>query len=205
MYEFTENKYILMLTRNGIIKKVKSSEFSNARQRGIIAINLDHEDKLISAKLTRGSEEIILITSQGHALRFHEKAVRPTGRNSRGVIGIKLTGENKVTGVLTVKKDLQMLVISQFGYGKRIEYDNFKAHGRGTKGQFCYKISKKSGHLVGALSVRKRDDIMCITSQGNVIKLKLRGVPVLGKAAFGVKIVNVEDPDYVVSIARVEK
>jgi DNA gyrase subunit A len=203
--EFSETNFIFMATREGIVKKVKTIEFANARQRGIAAITLDEKDKLIEASLSKGDEDLVLVTSTGYALRFAEKTVRPTGRTSRGVTGIKLGQNDTVVGALTVKKDEEMILISETGFGKRIHYDNFKRHGRATRGQICYKTNDKSGKLVSALSISKKDDLICITSQGNTIKLKLRSIPVMGKAAIGVKMVNVGDEDRVVGIAREEK
>lgn len=202
--DFSEDNYVFMATSKGIVKKVKTSDFSNARQRGIIAINLDKNDRLIGANLSAGNEDILLVTSKGYALRFKEKSVRPTGRTSHGVIGIRLSPDDKVISAITIQKDEHMVLISSMGYGKRILYDNFKPHGRGTKGQTCYKVSEKTGKLVSALNIRKKDDLICITSTGNTIKLKLKSIPEMGKTAMGVCIVSIRDDDYVVGIARDE-
>jgi DNA gyrase subunit A len=203
--EFSEKTCIFMATSRGIVKKVKTADFTHARTRGIVAINLDKGDKLVSARLTGGADEVMLITRRGYALRFHEDSVRSMGRVSRGVIGIRLGKGDELTGVVRVDAKKQMLVVSEFGYGKRIEFSNFTPHGRGTKGQVCYKTSEKSGELAGALAVLKKDVLVCITSQGNTIKLRLREIPIQGKAAMGVKIVNIEKPDLLVGIARVVK
>jgi DNA gyrase subunit A len=203
--EFSDKTCIFMATSRGIVKKVKTSDFANARTRGIVAINLDQNDKLVSARLTGGTDEVMLVTRGGYALRFHEESVRAMGRVSRGVIGIRLNKGDELTGVVCVDAKNQMLLVSEFGFGKRIEFSNFSPHGRGTKGQICYKIQEKSGELAGALAVEKKDVLVCITSQGNTIKLRLREIPVQGKAATGVKIVNIEKPDLVVGIARVVK
>jgi DNA gyrase subunit A len=203
--EFSENSYVFMVTSKGVAKKVKTSDFSNARQRGIIAINLDKDDKLIGANLSDGNEDILLVTRNGYALRFKEKTVRPTGRTSRGVAGIRLASDDAVIAALTIRKDEHMVLISGKGYGKRILYDNFKPHGRGTRGQTCYKTTAKTGKLASALSIRKKDDLICITSTGNTIKLKLKSIPEMGKTAVGVCIVAIKDDDYVVGIARDEK
>jgi DNA gyrase subunit A len=168
-------------------------------------LNLDPQDKLVAAKLTKGDDEIILITRKGNALRFHEKSVRAMGRSSRGVRGIRLLKEDEVVGVLPVTDKEDMFIVSQFGYGKRIRYDNFSSHGRGTKGQICCKITEKNGEIAGVLSVKKQDDIVCITSKGNTLKVRVNEIPVMGKNAVGVKIVNIEKPDIVVGVARAEK
>jgi DNA gyrase subunit A len=155
--------------------------------------------------LSQGSEDIVLITRNGFALRFSEKSVRSMGRNSRGVTGIRLSANDVVIAALNVQKEEEMVVISEKGYGKRILFDNFKAHGRATKGQVCYKTNEKTGKLASALSIQKKDDLICITSQGNAIKVKLKSIPLMGKAAIGVHIVNIMEDDYVVGIARDEK
>jgi DNA gyrase subunit A len=203
--EFSDNKYFFMMTLKGIVKKVKTSDFSNARTRGIVAIKLDKGDRLIGAMLTGGKDDVISVTRQGLALRFSEDSVRPMGRASRGVIGIRLSKEDEVAGVAAIHRGADLFLITEHGYGKRTEFDNFSAHGRGTRGQTCYKVSKKTGELVGVLTVDKKDDLVCITSQGNTIKLRLKEIPVLGKAAIGVHIVNIEKPDLVVAVARAAK
>jgi DNA gyrase subunit A len=118
------------------------------------------------------------------------------------VIGIRLSKEDEVAGVVAVRKGEELFLITEHGYGKRTEFNNFSPHGRGTRGQTCYKVSQKTGELVGVLTVNKKDDLVCITSQGNTIKLRLKEIPVLGKSAIGVHIVNIEKPDLVVAVAR---
>jgi DNA gyrase subunit A len=203
--EFSDETFILMATSRGVVKKVKTSDFSNAKKRGIISIKLDNLDKVVTAKLTDGKDELILITRYGYALRFNETAIRPMGRATRGVTGIKLSKEDELAGVLTMTESDKMLLVSEYGFGKRIECNNFTPHNRATRGQICYKISEKTGELIGVLSAPKNDDFVCITSQGITIKLKLKDIPIQGKSAMGVKIVNIEKPDVVVGIARVIK
>jgi DNA gyrase subunit A len=203
--DFSEDKYFFMMTLKGIVKKVKTSDFSNARTRGIVALKLDKGDRLIGAMLTGGKDDVVAVTRQGLALRFGEDSVRPMGRASRGVIGIRLNKEDEVAGLAAVRKGAELFLITEHGYGKRTEFDNFIPHGRGTRGQTCYKVSKKTGEVVGVLTVQKRDDLVCITSQGNTIKLRLKEIPVLGKTAIGVHIVNIEKPDMLVAVARAAK
>ena len=203
LVEFGDDTFIFMATARGVVKKVTTSAFINAKTRGIIALNLDNNDRLISAHLTRGDDEIVLVTRHGSALRFNENLVRAMGRSSRGVLGIRLANVDELTGALCVREDEQMLLLSEYGYGKRIEYSNFNPHGRGTRGQITYKVSDKTGELVNAVSVTKKDELVCITSQGNAVKLKLNAIPVLGKAAQGVRVVNIDKPDFVVGMARV--
>ena len=201
--QFSDDTHIFMATAKGVVKKVRTSEFGNAKTRGIIAIRLDSGDKLIRAYLTGGDDEVVLVTRRGNTLKFRESQVRATGRSSRGVQGIRLSKEDELSSAMCVQEDQQMLFISENGYGKRIEYDNFVPHGRATKGQIGYKINEKTGELVGAISVSMQDELVCVTGQGNAIKLKLSQIPIMGKAAMGVRIVNITKPDCVVGIARV--
>jgi DNA gyrase subunit A len=201
--EFTDDSYIFMSTGRGVVKKVTTTAFMNARTRGIIAIKLDVNDKLISAHLTSGSDEVVLVTRRGNALRINEEQVRAMGRSSRGVRGIRLSDGDELAGALCVNDQEQMLLLSEYGYGKRIEYSNFSQHGRGTRGQITYKTSETTGELVGAISVTKKDELVCITSQGNAMKLKLSTIPVMGKTAKGVRVVNITPPDFAVGMARV--
>jgi DNA gyrase subunit A len=202
---FTDERFVLMATRRGVAKKVRISEFVNAKTRGIVAVHLDQGDGLVTALLTGGSDEVVFVTRKGYALRFGEESVRAMGRASRGVQGIKLSDKDELAGVAMVREGEQMLLVSEFGFGKRTEYDNFSPHGRGTRGQICYKASEKTGELVGVLSVNPKDDLVCITSQGNTLKLSLEGIATLGKTAMGVRIVNITKPDVVVAVARVIK
>jgi DNA gyrase subunit A len=202
---FTDERFALMATRRGVVKKVKISEFVNAKTRGIVAINLDQNDGLVTALLTSGKEEVVFVTRKGYALRFNEEAVRAMGRASRGVQGIRLSDKDELAGVAMVRKGEQMLLLSEFGFGKRTEYDNFSPHGRGTRGQICYKASERTGEVIGVLSVNPKDDLVCITSQGNALKISLSGIATLGKAAMGVRIVNITKPDVVVGVARAVK
>ena len=202
---FTDERFVLMATRRGVAKKVRISEFANAKTRGIVALKLDPGDSLVTALMTGGTDEVVLVTRNGYALRCNEDSVRAMGRSSRGVQGIRLSEKDELAGAAMVVKGQQLLIVSQFGYGKRTEYDNFSPHGRGTRGQICYKVTERTGELVGVLSVNPSDDLVCITSQGNTVKLRLSEVATMGKTAMGVRIVNITRPDVVVGVARVVK
>jgi DNA gyrase subunit A len=201
--EFSENQYIFMGTARGVVKKVMTKEFSNAKTRGIIAIKLDEGDKLVSALLTGGSDGVVLISRRGQALRTDEALVRPMGRSSRGVSGIRLANDDELTGVLRVDDNEQMLLLSEYGYGKRVNFSEFTPHGRGTGGQKIYTISEKTGDIVGCVGVFESDDIMCITSQGKSIKLKVSTISIMGRSAMGVRILNIDKPDFVIGVDRV--
>jgi DNA gyrase subunit A len=203
LQEFSEENFVFMATSRGVVKKVTTSNFTNARTRGIIAIKLDNGDKLVSAKLTSGENEVVLVTRRGYALRFHEENVRAMGRATRGVLGIRISDGDELAAALSVRDDEQMVLVSEFGYGKRIQYDNFSPHGRGTRGQISYKANEKTGELVGAISAAEEDEMVCITSQGKSLKLRLAQIPIMGKTAMGVRVVNVDRPDFLVGIGRV--
>lgn len=203
--DFEQEGFIFMGTSRGVVKKVKIGDFSNARTRGIRAINLDAGDRLISAQRTSGDNELVMVSKHGMALRFHEEAVRAMGRASRGVQGLKLQKEDELAGVLCVQEGTRMMLLSEYGYGKRIEYDNFTPHGRATRGQITYKISEKTGEIVGVTPVMDGEEVVCITSQGNTLRIKSDDVSIMGKSAFGVRIVNITPPDVVIGMARIVK
>ena len=214
--DFGDDEFVFMGTSRGVVKKVKTSEFANAKTRGIIAINLDDGDKLVSALLTKGSDEVVLISRRGQALRTHEDNVRAMGRSSRGVAGMRLAEGDELAGMLRVdagkdaagndlpaEKVERMLILSEFGFGKRIEFSEFSSHGRGTGGQRIYTVGEKTGEIVGCVSVLDGEDIMCITSQGKSIKVKVGEIRVMGRAAQGVRILSIERPDFVIGLDRI--
>ncbi|MDR0707121.1 MAG: DNA topoisomerase (ATP-hydrolyzing) subunit A [Treponema sp.] len=203
--EFSEDQFLFMGTARGVVKKVKTREFFNARTKGIRAINLDESDKLVSALLTGGSDEVVLISRKGQALRTHERQVRAMGRTSRGVIGMKLDDDDELAGMLKVEERETMLLLSEYGYGKRIEFGEFSPHGRGTGGQKIYTVAEKTGDIVGCVNALENDEIMCITTQGKSIKITVDSVRVMGRTAQGVRILNIEKPDFVVGVDRIAR
>ncbi len=203
--EFSDDRYLFMATARGVVKKVQTSEFSNAKTRGIIAINLDDGDSLVSALLTTGKDEVVLISRKGQALRTEEEQVRAMGRASRGVCGMRLDSDDELAGVLRVDQAFKMLILSEYGYGKRVEFDEFSPHGRATGGQRIYTVGEKTGEIVGCVNVEDGDTIMCITSQGKSIKLAVDEVSVMGRSAQGVRIVYIDRPDFVIGVDRVAR
>jgi DNA gyrase subunit A len=203
--------YLFMGTARGVVKKVRVGEFANAKTRGIIAIRLDEGDRLVSALLTGGADEVVLISRKGQALRTHEDQIRPMGRSSRGVTGMKLAGDDELTGLLQVDTEQEttfrekMLILSEYGFGKRVEFGEFSSHGRGTGGQRIYTVSEKTGELVGCVNVLDTEEIMCITSQGKSIKLKVSSIRVMGRSAQGVRILSIDKPDFVIGVDRIVK
>lgn len=201
--EFNSTTYVLMGTRNGVVKKVATSQFVNAKTRGIVAINLDPGDRLMNAELTNGENELFMVSRKGQVLRYNEASIRAMGRSSRGVRGLSLASGDELIAVLSCKDGEKLLLISEFGYGKRMDFDLMTPHGRGTKGQVGYKISEKTGEIIGAIAISPKNDIICITSQGIAIKTPADDIPAMGRSAMGVRIVNIHKPDFLVGIARV--
>jgi DNA gyrase subunit A len=198
-----QGPYLFMGTARGVVKKVRTAEFTNAKTRGIIALNLDEGDKLVSALLTGGSDEVVLISRKGQALRTHEEQIRAMGRSSRGVTGMKLDDDDELAGLLRVDAEEKMLILSEYGFGKRVEFSEFSSHGRATGGQRIYTVSEKTGEIVGCVNVLDNEEIMCITSQGKSIKLKVASIRVMGRSAQGVKILSIDKPDFVIGVDRI--
>ena len=198
--EFDDKTYLLMATAGGVVKKVTTDNFANAKTRGIIAIKLDEGDKLVSAILTGGKDEIMLITRRGQALRTSEEDIRSQGRSSRGVTGIKLSSEDELTGALRVTENQKMLVMTENGYGKRVDFSEFSAHGRGTGGPGIYTLSEKTGEVVGLLTVFDDDEVVCITGQGKTIRINVDSVGTMGRSAQGVRILDIESPDMLIGL-----
>lgn len=201
--DFSDTEYLLMTTAAGVVKKVTTSSFQNAKTRGIIAIKLDDGDHLNSAILTSGSDEIMLVTRRGQALRMAEKDIRPLGRASRGVTGIRLSSGDELAGALRVNDGSMILVMTECGYGKRVSFSEFSPHGRATGGQKIYTISEKTGEIVGLVSVLDTDEVVCITSQGKTLRVKADSISTMGRAAQGVRILNIERPDSLIGMDTV--
>ena len=201
--EFSEDKFLFMATSKGVVKKVRTSDFSNAKTRGIIAINLDEGDKIVSAILTDGSNELILVSRMGQALRITEEDVRFMGRASRGVCGLRLSNEDELAGAVCVNSDEKMLLMTSFGSGKRVSFDEFMRHGRATGGQKGYNVTEKTGEVVGVISVTDSYEIMCITSQGKSLRVPADSISEQGRAAQGVRVLDINQPDMVIGIDKI--
>lgn len=201
--EFTEEQFMFMATANGVVKKTPTSEFRNAKSRGMQAVRLDDGDKLVSAILSSGKDELLLVSRRGQALRISEDEVRPMGRASRGVNGMKLSEGDELCAAIHVEEDAKILVITEKGIGKRVLFSEFNAHGRGTGGQRVFGNVDDKGELIGALTVKDDDSVMCITGQGTSIRTNVKDISLQGRASSGVKVVNIISPDYVVGIDRI--
>src|SRR3989344_1428488 len=197
---------LLMCTVRGVVKKTPFEQYQNVRQSGLIAINLDEGDELKWIRMTSGEDEVVISTSQGQAIRFHEKDARPMGRVSRGVRGIRLRTGDQVIGMDVVDDKSYIFVISQFGYGKRTKVNQFTAHKRGGVGIRSAVVNKKTGRLVGVKTlVGKDQEVIIISTQGQTIRLGLKNIPALGRATQGVRIMRLNAGDSVASLALVEK
>jgi DNA gyrase subunit A len=203
--EFSKTQYLLMATARGVVKKCCTAEFANGKTRGIIAIKLDEGDRLVSALLTGGADEVVLVSRQGRALRTDERNIRPMGRAGRGVSGMRLAAGDALAGVLRVAEGETMLLFSEYGYGKRVDFSGFSPHARGTAGQRVYTLSGKTGMLAGCVNVREHEQIMCITRQGKSLKIRVSSIRVMGNSAQGVRILNIDEPDTVIGIDRIVK
>jgi DNA gyrase subunit A len=204
--EFREDQYIAMVTSRGLVIRIATHEFRNARKRGINGITIKDGDSLVTATLTTGSNEVMLLTKNGYGLRYSEDQIRATGRNAQGVRGISLRDEaDEVVGILAIHPEEQVLMITDNGFGKRLDYDTLMPHGRGTMGQICYKGNDKTGKLLGAIAVSPEYDIVCITKQGKTIKCNTQEVSEQGRATMGVRVLNIGDDDMVVGLARALK
>ena len=201
--DFSETEYLFMATANGVVKKTPTFEFRNAKARGIQAVRLDDGDKLVSAILSSGNDEILLVSRRGQALRITEEEVRPMGRSGRGVAGMKLSDGDELCGAIHVESDAKILVITEKGIGKRVDFEEFSAHGRGTGGQKVFGNVEDKGEIIGALTVKDTDSVMCITSQGTSIRVDADSISKQGRSSSGVKVVDISTPDYVVGIDRI--
>jgi DNA gyrase subunit A len=199
--------HLFMSTVRGVVKKTPFEQYKNVRSSGLIAINLDEGDELRWIRMTTGDDEIVISTSLGQAIRFHEKNVRPMGRVARGVRGIRLRADDEVIGMDTVQKDSSIFVISKYGYGKRTKIDQFTPHARGGVGIRSAVVNTKTGNLIGVKTLTADDsqEVIIISQQGQTIRLGLKNIPSLGRATQGVRIMRLNAADEVVSLALVDK
>jgi len=202
--DFSEKEFIVFATESGQVLRITTHNFRNARQKGIIGINLEN-DRLVSAKLTHGEDDLILVTKNGRGLRYKESEIRATGRGAKGVRGISLKGDDQLVAAIPVKDEETLLILSVKGYGKRMDSDELTPHGRGTQGQIVYKVSEKTGPVLGSTSVSEGYEIVCISSQGKTIKVDTSEISEQKRMSSGVRVVNAYDDDYLVSIARAAK
>ena len=203
--EYEEDKNLFMVTKNGIVKKTVLSEYENVRKTGLTAINLRDDDELIEVKTTNKDSEIFLVTKQGMCIRFKETDVRATGRASMGVIGMNLDDGDEIIGMQLQSQGDSLLIVSENGMGKRTYLEEFTVQYRGGKGVKCYKITEKTGDVVGVKAVTDENEIMMITTEGIIIQLRMQDISTLGRITSGVKMMNLEDGIKVAKIAKVRE
>ena len=201
---FAEGKYLLFATRNGLIKKTALTEYNSARKTGLLAITLKDEDELIDVRLTDGEDNVVLVTKQGMCITFSERDVRPIGRVSQGVIGIRLDEDDSVIGMESIIQgsNATLLAITENGFGKRTELDEYRVQTRGGKGVITYKITPKTGVIVGIKIVNEEDDVMLITDTGTIIRINVKDISFLGRSTQGVTLMRTNEGK-VVSIEKI--
>ena len=199
---FDDGKYLLMATKNGLIKKTSLKEFDSTRKTGLLSITLKDDDELIDVRLTDGEDNVVLVTSKGLSITFDEKDVRPVGRSAQGVIGIRLDDKDFVIGMesITNDKNATLLAITEHGFGKRTELSEYRVQNRGGRGVITYKVTPKTGDIVGIRIAKGDEDVMLITDKGTIIRLKVEEVSILGRATQGVTLMRTNDGGKVVSI-----
>ena len=192
LQEYDEDKFLFMATKNGMVKKTPVMDYQNIRKSGLLAISLREDDELIEVKITNNTNDIFLVTKYGQCIRFNEKDVRATGRVSMGVIGMNLEPNDEVIGMQLDVQGEALLIISENGLGKRTMLDEFAVQHRGGKGVKCYKITEKTGNVIGVKGVNEDHDIMLITTGGIIIRMPVRGISVLGRITSGVKLIDMD-------------
>ena len=203
--EYRDGEYLFMATRKGLVKKTPLKEYANVRKTGLAAITLREDDELIEVKYTDNDRDVLLATKYGQCIRFSEKDVRPTGRTSMGVRGMNLTDHDEIIGMQLDSQGTHLLIVSEKGMGKRTSIDEFTTQNRGGKGVKCYKITGKTGNVVGIKAVNEENEIMIINTEGIVIRMQCATISILGRITSGVKLINLQENDKVASIAKVRK
>jgi len=201
--EYSSDKFLVMATKNGTIKKTVLSAYANVRRGGINAINLVPGDKLIAVKMTDGNNDLIIGTKNGMAIRFEETKVRDMGRTSTGVRGIKLSPGDEVVGFIVVRSVSALLVVTDKGYGKRSSIEDYRVTNRGGKGIKTIKAGDKNGKLIALMEVNDKDELVIITTQGMVIRQGLKDIRIMGRNTQGVRVIRLKEDDSIADIAKV--
>ena len=203
--EYSDGEYLFMATEKGLVKKTPIRDYANVRKTGLAAITLREDDKLIEVKITDNEKDIILVTKYGQCIRFNEQDVRATGRTSMGVRGMNLSDRDKVIAMQMNTQGAELLIVSEKGMGKRTDLDEFTRQNRGGKGVKCYKITEKTGNVVGMKAVDEDNEIMIINTEGIIIRMECSDISVLGRVTSGVKLINLPENETVASVAKVRK
>ena len=200
--EFEEGKFIVFATKNGVVKKTELSAYSNPRAGGIIALGVEENDELIEVSLTDGKQEILLSTREGQAIRFPEGEVRPMGRTAVGVIGVRLDNKDQLVSMEVLREKATVLTVTESGYGKRTDSDEYRVQGRGGSGIITIKTTDRNGPVVGVRQVTDDDDVMLITDRGKIIRMKVKGISVMGRNTQGVRLIHLDPGEKVVAFAK---
>ena len=203
--EYTEGHFLFMATKKGIVKKTPITDYANVRKTGLAAINLREDDELIEVKKTDNNQDIFLVTKYGQCIRFKETDVRKTGRTSMGVIGMNLADGDEVVGMQMESQGDALMIVSERGLGKCTVISEFTAQNRGGKGVKCYKITEKTGNIIGVKAVNNEDEVMLITTEGIIIRIKVNDTALLGRITSGVKLINLNENVTVARIAKVRE
>ena len=203
--EYTEGHFLFMATKKGIVKKTPITDYANVRKTGLAAINLREDDELIEVKKTDNNQDIFLVTKYGQCIRFKETDVRKTGRTSMGVIGMNLADGDEVIGMQMESQGESLMIVSEKGLGKCTLISEFTTQNRGGKGVKCYKITEKTGNIIGVKAVNKDHEVMLITTEGIIIRIKVSDTALLGRITSGVKLINLDENVTVASIAKVRE
>jgi DNA gyrase subunit A len=201
--EFPEDRFVLMATRKGVVKKTPLSAFANPKMKGIIAIGIGEDDDVIAAAITDGEDETILATRKGLAIRFSEQGVRSMGRTAGGVKGIALASDDRLVGMSVVERDGAVLTVTEKGYGKRTNIDAYRLQSRGGKGIISIRTTRRNGQVVAVHFVRENDELMVITAKGMLLRLRVRGIGTMGRITQGVRVIQLDEDDQVVAVAKI--
>ena len=200
--EFEPGSFVLMATKNGMVKKTDLMAYSRPRAGGILAISLAQGDELIAARITDGTMNVFLGAANGKSIRFHESDVRPSGRVTMGVRGMKIAKDDRIIGMEVLSHGQTLFAVTENGFGKRTSIDEYPVQRRGGKGVICIKTTKRNGKIVSLLLVDEEDDLMLMTNIGKVIRMQIKGISVISRNTQGVKLIGVEADERVVGAAR---
>jgi len=200
--KFEEGKNVLVATERGVIKKTSLMAYSKPRQGGIIGLTLDDDDRVIAAGLTDGRQDILLVTKNGFSIRFSEEEARPIGRTARGVRGIRLKEGDHVVGACVVEPGTAILTVTDKGYGKRTRLDEYPIQGRGGLGVITIKCNEKIGSVIGVKQVTESDEILVITSDGNIVRMRVQEISIIGRNTQGVRVVGLKEDNRVVCVEK---
>jgi DNA gyrase subunit A len=199
---FDEGGFVVLATERGLIKKTELGAFGNPRRGGIIAINVQDGDEVIGAARTSGSDEILIATQGGKAIRFSDSQVRPMGRAAAGVRAIGTRGDDRVVGMEILRPGATILTVTERGYGKRSPLDHYREQGRGGQGIFTVRVTRKNGPVIGIHQVNDDDELMLITNGGKLLRLRANSIPTMGRATQGVRLMDMGEEERVTDVAR---